>query len=126
MIKIEFIRKTSIRKEDVIKKILADRGSKPGLVHILSAMESCAAYEPWYDKKKHKAYLRYDSGKCLHYYFYFIDDKYGLCYLRVPTWCPFRLQFYFNGHNRLAAALKRAGIGYDLVENAFTSGGPAL
>jgi len=20
----------------------------------------------------------------------------GLCYLRVPTWCPFRLQFYMN------------------------------
>ena len=30
-------------------------------------------------------------GKCLHYYFYFIDPQLGLCYLRVPTWCPFRL-----------------------------------
>jgi len=31
--------------------------------------------------------------KCLHYCFYFIDEEFGLCYLRVPTWAPFRLQF---------------------------------
>jgi hypothetical protein len=32
--------------------------------------------------------LRPDTGKCLHYYFYFIDAELGLIYLRVPTWCP--------------------------------------
>jgi len=118
---IEFVRKASFRKEERIKQILAERGTHPGLVHILSAMESCAAYKPWHDKKTHRTFLRPDSGKCLHYYFYFIDPKYGLCYLRVPTWCPFRLQFYFNGHNRLAAALDKAGIDYELVDNAFTA-----
>jgi hypothetical protein len=35
--------------------------------------------------------VRPDSGKCLHYYFYFIDAELGLVYLRVPTWAPFRL-----------------------------------
>lgn len=25
--------------------------------------------------------------------------------MRVPTWSPFRLQFYFNGHNLLASKL---------------------
>ncbi len=118
---IEFVRKTSIRKEKLIQEVIARRGSQPGLVHILSAMESCRAFKPWHDKKTHRTYLRPDSGKCLHYYFYFIDAKYGLCYLRVPTWCPFRLQFYFNGHNRLANALNKAGVDYKLVENAFTS-----
>jgi len=37
----------------------------------------------------------------------------------VPTWCPFRLQFYFNGHNWLARQLDRAGIGYSLLDNAL-------
>ena len=27
-------------------------------------------------------------------YFYFIDKYFGLCYLRVPTWSPFRLQCF--------------------------------
>jgi hypothetical protein len=48
-----------------------------------------------------------------------IDEQLGLCYLRVPTWCPFGLQFYFNGHNWLARQLDKAGIGYELLDNAF-------
>jgi hypothetical protein len=31
------------------------------------------------------------------------------------------LQFYCNGHNRLATALDNAGIGYQLVDNAFVA-----
>ena len=41
--------------------------------------------------------------------------------MRVPTWCPFRLQFYCNGHNWLAGQLDRKKIGYTQVDNAFTA-----
>jgi len=119
-VEIEFIRKPkSFRKEDRIKEIIAQRGDHPGLVHIFAAMETCNSYKPWHDKKTGKTFLKPDSGKCLHYYFYFIDKEYGLCYLRVPTWAPFRLQFYTNGHSLLAAKLAKKGIEYTLVENAF-------
>jgi hypothetical protein len=37
----------------------------------------------------------------------------------VPTWAPFRLQFYFNGHGWLAQQLTQAGIGFDTADNAF-------
>lgn len=119
-VKIEFMRSHHTRKEAVIEKVLQQRGSTPGLVHILSAMESCAAYKPWYDKASGQCYLKPDQGKCLHYYFYFIDEELGLCYLRVPTWAPFRLQFYCNGHNWLAAQLRRNKVDYTLRDNAFT------
>jgi hypothetical protein len=118
-IKIEHIAKSHIRKEDVVAKVLAARGEHPGLVHVISAMEACNAYAPWHDKQTHKTFLRPDSGKCLHYYFYFMDDELGLIYLRVPTWCPFRLQFYCNGHGWLARKLAAAGIGFVLADNAF-------
>lgn len=120
-IPIEFVRKKNFRKEERIKQILDKRGHHPGLVHIFSAMESCTSYKPWHDKATGKTFLKYDSGKCLHYYFYFIDAELGLCYMRVPTWCPFRLQFYFNGHAPLAALLKRKGIACELQANAFLS-----
>jgi hypothetical protein len=42
-----------------------------------------------------------------------------LIYLRVPTYCPFRLQFYCNGHNWLARRLTVEGIDYTMVDNAF-------
>ena len=43
----------------------------------------------------------------------------GLIYLRVPTWSPFRLQFYCNGHSWLARQLTAEGIGYTMADNAF-------
>jgi hypothetical protein len=119
---IEFIRKIqAFRKEDRIGQILSQRGTHPGLVHIFSAMEACMSYKPWHDKVSGQTFLRYDTGKCVHYYFYFIDPVLGLCYLRVPTWCPFRAQFYFNGHNWLASKLRARKIDFQMLDNAFGS-----
>ena len=117
---IEFIRKNDFRKENRIQAIVKKRGDHPGLVHIFSAMEPCASYTPWHDKLTGKTFLKASPGKCLHYYFYFIDPALGLCFLRVPTWCPFRLQFYCNGHSWLATQLHQKGIAYELHDNAFT------
>lgn len=118
-LEIEFIRRRNFRKEDRIAEVVRKRGDHPGLVHIFSAMESCTSFKPWYDKATGKTSLRVTESRCLHYYFYFIDKDLGLCYLRVPTWAPFRLQFYFNGHNLLAMQLGKKGIGYRLVDNVF-------
>ena len=118
-IEIEHVNKSHIRKEDLVARVLQARGDAPGLVHVISAMEACPSYKPWHDKSSGKTYLRPETGKCLHYYFYFIDDELGLCYLRVPTWAPFGLQFYCNGHGAVARALKREGIGFVQADNAF-------
>ena len=118
-IEIEFIRKSHIRKEDIVASKLKERGWQPGLVAILSAMEGCPGYQPWHDKKTGKTFLKGTTSKCLHYYFYFIDELLGLCYVRVPTWCPFGLQIYFNGHQWLASMLREQNIGYSTVDNAF-------
>ncbi len=116
---VEHIAKSHIRKEEVVARVLEQRGDHPGLVHIISAMEACDSYRPWHDKASGKTFVRPDSGKCLHYYFYFMDAALGLVYLRVPTWSPFRLQFYCNGHNWLARQMMAEGIGYIMADNAF-------
>ena len=41
--------------------------------------------------------------------------------MRVPTWCPFRLQFYCNGHNWLARLFDQKQIRYQLLDNAFSA-----
>src|SRR4249920_3860644 len=118
-ITIEHIAKSHVRKEEVVARVLAQRGDHPGLVHIVSAMEACDSYRPWHDKKSRKTFVRPDSGKCLHYYFYFIDAELGLIYVRVPAWAPFRLQFYCNGHSWLARKLTAEGTGFAAGDNAF-------
>jgi len=82
-------------------------------------MEAYDSYRPWHDKTSGKTLVRPDSGKSLHYLFYFMDAALGLVYLRVPTWSPFRLQFYCNGHSWLARQLTGEGIGYTMADNAF-------
>ena len=116
-LQIEYIARKGLRKEDRVKEILAERGKAPGIVHIFSGVEACSSYRPWYHRPTGKSFLKGRSGKCLHYYIYFIDPAWGLCYLRIPTWAPFRAQFYCNGHNRLATALSQAGISHRLRDN---------
>jgi len=116
---IEFVGKKTGRKEDRIQAILAERGEQAGVVHIFSAMEGCQTYKPWYDKATGKSYLKAAESKCLHYYVYVIDEDLGLCYLRIPTWCPFRLQFYCNGHSWLAQQLKQHEVSFTRLDNAF-------
>jgi hypothetical protein len=78
-LKIDYVRKKNFRKEDKVKAVLQERGTHPGLVWIFSALEPCTTYQPWHDKNSGRTYLRYDDGKCLHYYFYFLDEDLGLC-----------------------------------------------
>jgi hypothetical protein len=47
---IEHVSKHTIRKESLVAKVLTKRGAHSGLVHIISAMEACDAYQPWHDK----------------------------------------------------------------------------
>ena len=59
------------------------------------------------NKATGKTVLRPDDGKCLHACFYFIGEELVLCYARVPTWLPCRLQIYYNGHSGRASKLNR-------------------
>jgi len=41
-----------------VSRVLAARGNAPGLVHVISAMESCPSYKPWLDKSNGHTFLR--------------------------------------------------------------------
>ena len=43
---IEHIAKPHVRKEDVVARVLEQRGDHPGLVHVISAMEACDGTSP--------------------------------------------------------------------------------
>ena len=119
-LEIEYIRNTkAFRKEDRIDAIVNERGGEEGLVHIFSALEVNKTYKPWHDKTNNRTYFKNDTTKCLTYYFYFIDREFGLCFLRVPTIAPYKMDFYFNGHNWLETKLKKNGISYQKHDNAF-------
>ena len=110
---------TSVRKEDFVSEILSSRGDAPGIVCILSAMESCRCFKVRKNHKSGYLELQWKPGKCLHYYVYIMDPQYGLFYLRIPTWAPFRLQFYFNGHDWLQRRMTADDLTYRKADNCF-------
>jgi len=118
-LKVDYLLK-NIRKEERIKEVLQKRGMQPGIVHIFSAQEKCFCFKVKSDYQRGYPRLYYTGGKCLHYYIYFIDEDLGLCFFRIPTWAPFKITFYMNGHNYLASQLDKAQIGYKMLDNAFT------
>jgi hypothetical protein len=119
-IEIEYIRKTgAFRKDDKIDEIIKARGEKEGIIHIFSALEMNKTYAPWHDKAKGRTYFKSHETKCLTYYFYFIDKEFGLCFVRVPTIAPYKIVFYFNGHNWLESKLKKNNTAYQKLDNAF-------
>jgi hypothetical protein len=83
--RIEHVAKAHIRKEDLVAAVLKDRGDHPGLCMCSPPWKPVTPTEPWHDKPSHQTFLRHTSGKCLHYYFYWMDETLGLIYLRVPT-----------------------------------------
>jgi len=109
----------SVRKEAFVSEILSTRGDAPGIVCILSAMEGCRCFKVCKNHKSGYLELQWKPGKCLHYYVYLMDPEYGLRYLRIPTWAPFRLQFYFNGHDWLERRMTAEGIKFRKADNCF-------
>jgi hypothetical protein len=122
-IRIHYLNNPETKTGEVVKKELKKRRKKgesvEGLFYIISCKELTSYYRARYNEKTGECYLERKWSPSLHYYFYFMDKQLGLCYVRVPTWLPCRLQVYFNGHNWLAAQLDQEGIEYRMADNAF-------
>ena len=113
----EYLDSPKIRK---FKEIIQERGDHPGLVAVLTTLEVDNSYDIQFDKVDKKLILVPRRRKCLHIYFYFIDEQLGLCYFRVQTFFPFKIQIYFNGREHLALNLEKEQIIYEKDDNCIT------
>jgi hypothetical protein len=120
-VEIEVVTRKNFRQEDRIAALLKTRGLRPGLVHIFAVKEAAQVYDTRHARPDGYAQVFVRRGCCLHYYFYFLHERLGLIHVRVPTWLPFRVQVYLNGHSWLACQLAAAGVSYTLLDNAFSA-----
>jgi hypothetical protein len=118
-VEIEMVTRKNFRPEDRVAAILKQRGTQPGLVHIFAVKETANVFDTRNARPDGYAKVITRRGACMHYYFYWIHPELGLIHVRVPTWLPFRVQIYFNGHSWLARHLDAAGISYEMADNAF-------
>lgn len=93
---------------------------KSGLIAVLSCVEPCRSVVV---RKDDQGLLQpcLEERKCLHYYHYYLDAKFGLMYTRLQSWFPFTMHVGINGREWLAQQMKRSKIPYVQVENCFTA-----
>jgi len=105
------------RKEEKARSIAKRDNITQGLICVFTAVEACQSFKMVPGEKRPR--LINAQRKCLCLYFYFIDREFGFMHVRVPTWFPFTIQIYLNGHEWLAYKLNQSGIKYGKLENAF-------
>lgn len=109
-----------VDKEDLVQEIREKQPPKEnGLIAVLSTLETCKSPKIGRNREKHRLELRYQATKCLHYYFYFEDGRFGLTHVRLMTWFPFNVHVLINGREWLARRLDEKGIGYLRRDNCF-------
>jgi hypothetical protein len=92
-----------------------------GLIAVLSCVELCRSIEMRVNKQNGLLEPRVGERKCLHYYHYYLDPKFGLMYTRLQSWFPFTIHIGINGREWLAQQMKQANIAYVQVDNCFTA-----
>ena len=97
-----------------------ERGLTSGLIAVLSCVEPCRSVVVRSNKEKKLLEPCLEERKCLHYYHYYLDPKFGLMYTRLQSWFPFTMHIGINGREWLAEQLKRAKIDYVKMDNCFT------
>lgn len=114
-----YLNHSKMNKEKFIKTIINERGDHPGLVAVISVLEVDNSFDIYRNKDSKMLELISRKRKCLHIYYYFIDDTLGLCHFRIQTFFPFKVQIYFNGREQLARKMDTAGITYQKEDNCF-------
>jgi hypothetical protein len=116
---IDYVPSSQTRKEDLALQRAHERGLREGLIAILRCIEPCKSFEVHRNRQAKALQLRYGPSKCLHYYHYYLDRRFGLMHTRTQSWLPFTVHVCLNGREWLARQLDEAGIGYVKKDNCF-------
>jgi hypothetical protein len=106
-------------KDDTARAHLARFTQSSGVVLIGKAQEIAQTYSAqgkkhgtkvWFDYRRREVWVTY-------YYFYILDEDFGLFFIKICTYMPFDVKVCFNGHEWAKQQLRRAQIGFEALSN---------
>ena len=108
-------------KDEKAKTYLAKFEKKQGVVLIGKAQEKALGYKG--QRKDHGTKVWFDysrqSVNVTYYYFYILDEEFGLFFIKVCTYFPFDIKVCFNGHEWAKQQLRKEGIEFEALNNGF-------
>jgi hypothetical protein len=118
--KVHYLPSPNIKKEAVAQKYMSERNVSFGPICVLSALEPCWTWEVRRSaKREHPQQFRRKSAKCLHYYHYFFDRRFGFGHVRIQSWFPFQVRVCLNGRDWLWRRLDDHRLRYERADNCF-------
>jgi hypothetical protein len=115
-----YLNNSKVSKEETALAIAKQHGKTHGLIAVLGCTEPCQNLRVRKNRETKKLEVRIEPGKCLHYYHYYLDPKFGLRYTRLQSWFPFTMHVGLNGRDWLAQQMIEAGIEFVKKDNCFT------
>jgi hypothetical protein len=110
-------------KDEKAKAYLAKFKKKQGVVLIGKAQEKALGYKG--QRKDHGTKVWFDYSRqslnVTYYYFYILDEEFGLFFIKVCTYFPFDIKVCFNGHEWAKQQLRKEGIPFEALNNGFLS-----
>jgi len=110
-------------KDEKARAHLAKFEKKQGVVLISKAQEKALGYKG--QRKDHGTKVWFDYSRqslnVTYYYFYILDQEFGLFFIKVCTYFPFDVKVCFNGHEWAKQQLRQEGIAFAALNNGFLS-----
>jgi hypothetical protein len=107
-------------KESLARKIAERDGITSGLVCIFRVLEPCSSYDVRGNRAQHTLELVRRRRRCVHYYAYLIDPRFGWMHVRIQSWVPWTIQVYINGREWMCRELDRRQVAYRRSDNKIT------
>lgn len=115
----QYVGSAKVRKEELALEIARRDGVAQGLVCVLACVEPCQSFDLRKDRQSRKLVLVPALRKCRFFYFYYLDQNFGLMHVRVQSWLPLDVQVCLNGREYLARQMTRQGISFEQADNCF-------
>lgn len=118
-IRMEYLRSSSICKEERARKIAQEDGIETGPICMFSVVEPCYAPTVVGNRKTKLLEMVVRPRKCVWIYFYWNDLELGFGHMRLQTWLPFNIKGCLNGRHWLERQLLAEGIPFIKSDNSF-------
>lgn len=110
-------------KDEIARAHLAGFTGTRGVVLIGKAQEQTSAFKGRRADQGTKVWFSYSrqSVHVTHYYFYILDEEFGLFFIKIASYLPFEVKVCFNGHEWAKQQLRKEGIGFEALDNGFAT-----
>ncbi len=110
-------------KDDVAAHYRRKFTAKEGVVFIGIAQEKLNGFRAHKQVQGQRVSFQFSrQSVCVKvYYFYLQDAEFGPVFIKVGTYAPFPVKVCFNGHEWAKQQLRRAGVGFEALDNGFLS-----